>query len=615
MRDSQRLRAAASCSAVVVGYAALAGILTWPLPAHLYTDLLGDPERDLGVYVWNLWVFRHELLKHGHLPFSTNHIFAYSGGSDFSLHNYAPLAGVLGAPLIGPMGVVGAFNVVLIVSMVMTGIGAFLLAKRLKLATGPACCAGAVFMASPVLTARETAHLSLVIAGPLPLFLWALLRALDRERCRDALLVGVMVAAAFYSDSYYAIYCVMMGLFVTMWRFTLLEWPMSPTERPRLVAALHLVLALTGSVLVWRLVTGAPRIAIGPLHVGLQTFYTPFLIIVLAAGLRAWLVWQPVVRLDDREGPAHRLFRLGMLSIGACLALIAPSLIGLTLRYLNGRLPETQVFWRSGPRGIDALAYLIPNPNHPSVRRDDPQLVHAESTGCVPGVCRLVSAGWPRRNRSRCVVKALPRLWMAFTGFFVLLSMGPFIHVAGVNTTVVGPWAFLRYVPIIGMARSPSRFAVVAALGLSLLLAFAVQRMASVHIHPMVVVSRGSAGHRAACRRRARCIRPPCPTSPYRLVAALETSDESGRLLELPTGIETARPRLAFQCTVGYLQTSHRRPLMEDICHMSPRWRKMENDRMPMLRALFALSEGRRYSAEQRIGRANLAGRSSADPV
>ena len=54
-------------------------------------------------------------------------------------------------------------------------------------------------MASPVLTARNTAHLSLVIAAPLPLFLWALLRTLDSRRIRDAVLVGRLVALATYS--------------------------------------------------------------------------------------------------------------------------------------------------------------------------------------------------------------------------------------------------------------------------------------------------------------------------------------------------------------------------------------------------------------------------------
>ena len=81
----------------------------------------------------------------------------------------------------------------------------------------------------------------------------------------------------------------------------------------------------------------------------------------------------------------------------------------------------------------------------------------------------VVAVAWRRR--------LLPRLWVAFTGFFVLLSLGPFVHIGGVNTYVIGPWALLRYVPVVGMARSPSRFAIVAVLGMSLLFAFAVQEL------------------------------------------------------------------------------------------------------------------------------------------
>src|SRR6266511_5687122 len=154
------------------GYAILACILTWPLPLHLQTHLLGSPGGDTGVYVWNLWIFRHEILRHGHLPFSTGHVFAYSGGTDFSLHNYAPVAGLLGLPLIAGLGVVGAFNVVLLIFVASSGLATFVLARRLGLTPAAAWIAGAVFLASPVLVARETAHLSLVAAAPLPLFLW-----------------------------------------------------------------------------------------------------------------------------------------------------------------------------------------------------------------------------------------------------------------------------------------------------------------------------------------------------------------------------------------------------------------------------------------------------------
>jgi hypothetical protein len=95
------------------------------------------------------------------------------------LHNYTPLAGLLGVPLMDWLGIVGTFNVILLASMAISALGVYLLGRRLGLTTVFAWSAGAVFIASPVLTARASEHFSLVTAAPLPLFIWALLRALD----------------------------------------------------------------------------------------------------------------------------------------------------------------------------------------------------------------------------------------------------------------------------------------------------------------------------------------------------------------------------------------------------------------------------------------------------
>jgi hypothetical protein len=87
----------------------------------------------------------------------------------------------------------------------------------------------------------------------------------------------------------------------------------------------------------------------------------------------------------------------------------------------------------------------------------------------------------------------------------------------------------------------------------------------------------------------------------YRLIAATRTSDESGHLLELPTGIRDGTSSLGdFNASSEYFQTSHGRPLIGGYLSRVSRWRKAENERSPMLRALFALSEGRDLSAERR---------------
>jgi len=581
------------------GYAILTCLLTWPLALRLQTHLLGSPGGDTGVYVWNLWIFRHEILRHAHLPFSTEHVFAFSGGADFSLHNYTPIAGLLGMPFIAGLGVVGAFNLVLLFFICSSGLATFFLARRLGLGPVAAWIAGAVFMASPVLTGRQTAHLSLVTAAPLPLFLWALLRTLDSQRMRDALATGLLVAVATYCDAYYGIYCLLMGAFLVAWRFGSVSFGSRAHASRAGTRSVDVLIAVVLVIVAWRVVNGGSDITIGALRIKLQTLYNPVFALTCLVAIRGWLTWRPVIGLHDPSRDLGRLTRLGGLSIGVCLALLSPVLVGLALRAANDQLPGTEVFWRSSPRGVDLLAYLVPNPNHPWFgaatspwflpNRPDafPEFVASFS---IAAFVVIAVAAWHR---------ALPRLWVAFTGFFVLLSLGPFVHVAGVNTFVVGPWALLRYVPVIGMARSPSRFAIVAALGLALLLAFAIEELWQRRAMPRRAWAAALTAVLAFELLPApRALYSAAVPDVYNHIIA-NVGDESGRLLELPTGIRDGTSSIGnFNPATVFFQTRHRRPLIGGYLSRVSRWRRMINQRSPMLRAIFTLSEGRTPSGE-----------------
>ena len=74
--------------------------------------------------------------------------------------------------------------------------------------------AGALFTASPMLIARGTAHFSLVAAAPLPLFCLFLSRAIRFQRPRDAMFAGLIVAWAAFCDAYYAVYCLLLAVFM-----------------------------------------------------------------------------------------------------------------------------------------------------------------------------------------------------------------------------------------------------------------------------------------------------------------------------------------------------------------------------------------------------------------
>ena len=581
-------------------YVLLVCLLTWPLPLHLQTHLLGDTSGDLGVYIWNIWIFRHELLEHSRLPFSTDHVFAYTAGADFSLHNYTPLAGMLGVPLVGSIGLVATFNVILLAFIASSGLGTFALARRLGLGPAVAWAAGAIFVASPVLTAREATHFSLAGAAPLPLFLCALLRTLDSRRIRDAVLTGAMVALATYSDAYYGIYCAIMGAFVVVWRFTRWEWR-GPARSLWLSRGLEGALAAIVAFMIWRALSRATAIDIGPVHVGLRTLYTPVLLLVVLGAFRAWLAWRPGLLLHDPGSHLKPLVRLGGVAFVSSLVLLLPLLVGIAMRFTDDQLPETEVLWRSSPRGVDALSYLVPNPNHPWFGARTRSWLMPDSPDAFPefvGSFSLVAlavialgAAW----------RVLPPLWAAFTAFFLLLSLGPFVHVGGVNTYAIGPWALLRYIPVIDMARSPSRFTIVATLGLSLLFGFAVRELCRRSAGLSWV-----AGGALTVVLALELLPFPRPVysanvpDVYRLITALP-GGETGRVLELPTGIRDGVSSLGdFSASSQYFQTTHKRPLIGGYLSRVSRSRKGEHRRTPMLRAIFALSEGRELTPDWR---------------
>ena len=151
------------CGLVFASFLVVAAIQSWPLPAHLSTHLTGDPGGDTGVYVWNTWVFSHEILVDRKSPFSTNTMLGLNEPVDLSLHNYTVFANLLAMALQPLLGVVAAFNVVYLINVALAGLGMFVLARHVwgpgTIRTSEAWLAGLLFACSPFLIARSTACL------------------------------------------------------------------------------------------------------------------------------------------------------------------------------------------------------------------------------------------------------------------------------------------------------------------------------------------------------------------------------------------------------------------------------------------------------------------------
>ena len=577
--------------AAVLGYVGIAVAFSWPLLPNIATHLTGDPGGDTGVYVWNQWVFQHGAVVEHRNPLTTEHIFSLTRRPvDLTQHNYTVFLDALAMPLMSRLGPVATFNVVYLIAVVLTAWMTFVLARRVtEGATVEAWIAGAVFAWGPVLVARSTGHFSLVAAAPLAAFLWCLHRIDRSESPRDAVLAGLAVAWAAFCDPYYAVYCALIATIYAVSRVVRLDW--RPTWKHGVGTwMLDLVIVLAVALVVGLAFGRGRRFSLLGLPISVRGLYTPILVLTVLVVARVFVYLRPAIAALDLPSP--RSLRTVVAGAFAGAVVLSPVLYGASMRVLDGSWVSPPVYWRSSPRGVDLLAFVTPNPSHPIMVRlfGQPQLaaptVFVEYTASVSLVA-LALVGfalwrWGLRAKG----------WVIFTVTFTALALGPFVHVAGVNTLVPGPWALLRYVPVFNMTRMPTRFAIVAALGLSMLFALALVQL----------------GQRYPRQRRALLAvvaallafelwpgpRPLYSASVSPVYDAVRDDPRPVRILELPFGVrDGVTSEGDSSARYQYSQAFHGKRLMGGYLSRVSSRRFKQVRESPMLTGLLSLSEGR----------------------
>jgi hypothetical protein len=587
---------------VLIAYAAVAVAFSWPLALHLGTRLTGGTGGDTGVYVWNQWVFRHELVENRSLPYFTDVLFGPGHQTDLSLHNYTTFQDLIAAPLASVFSVVETFNIVYLLMVVLTAYSTFLLARHVTRGVPESFLAGLLFAWSPVLVTRGMGHFSLVAAAPLAVFLLILVRANGHERVRDALALGLTMAWAATTDVYYAIFCLLIGAVFLVARVVAIE-PRRPAGRTTgtegaAVRGMNVAILCLAGLVVAIAVSGGWELTVAGQAMRTRSLYTPvlmltvFVLIRLAQTFRLSLV--ALTRNDLR-----RFAGLTAATAAAGAIFVAPVLYAAAVRIARGEFDTPTIYWRSSPPGVDLLSLILPNPNHPLApdglarwlsHRPNAYLENVASLPLVAiGILVLAwRAGW-RPSRS----------WTAMIVVFGLLALGPFIHVAGINTYVPGPWALLRYVPLVGLVHTPARFSIVLMLAVAVVVADALTEL----------------GRRNPGRRRALLVGAglllaaellPAPLTLYSaeippLYRRVAAAPSTVTLLEIPYGVRDGVSSVGnFSARTQFFQTSHGRTVMGGYLSRIPRGRVDDLRKDPVTRALAILSEkGRLQPADE----------------
>jgi hypothetical protein len=578
----------------LVAFAGLACVQAWPLPLRLGSHLTGQPSGDTGVYVWNTWVFRHELVEHGAWPLKTHEIFADGAPANLGHHNYTVFADLLAVPLQGVFDVLTSFNLIYLLNIALAGFGMFLLARRVTTRDTEAWLAGALFACCGFMVGRSTGHFSLVAAAPVPVFVWCLLRCWERRRTRDALAMGLVAAWAITADPYYAVYCV---LIVALWLLSHALVVSAAAVRATVWHRVFTVCALlAGGVVAGRLVTGGGAWQVGPIEISVRSLYTPVFILTVALVARALL--RVRVRWAPDAWPGWRTAAtLGAAAFVAGGFAAAPV---LAAHSVGDAMDAPPIFWRTGPQGADLLALILPHANHPFM----PDMVRGwlaahpggliEQSASLSLVALLVIAGAIWRTSWRPSWR-----WSAAAIAFALMSMGPFVFVAGVNTHIPTPWALLRYVPLISDARMPSRMAIVATMAVAMIFAAALNAWTT-----------------RAPRRRAWILvgvaallwvdLMPAPRTLFAagvpsLYSRIAADPRPITVLALPTGVRDGLASLGnFTAHSQFFQTVHGKPIVGGyLSRTTPARREAFQDH-PVLGPLVDLSGGRPVTPARR---------------
>ena len=407
--------------------------------------------------------------------------------------------------------------------------------------------------------------------------------------------LGVAEAWATACDVYFGVYCLLLAAGYVVASNIQLHRVSSPTVRKSYVRALDILgVCLVGLVAALLVRHGWEFAFLGRV-VRVRTVYTPLLILVTLAGIRIGLHYRTSLSPGTRAR-AMTLLRAAAVAGVVTSVLMGPLLLAVSEQFQSGSFVRPRIFWRSSPPGIDLIAWFVPNPNHPlapaSIRS---WLSHLSRDGYLENVASIPFVALGVIVVAACGRWRVPRAPLAIAVAFALLATGPFLRIAGVDTHLPGPWALLRYVPIVELARSPTRFSIMVMLGVAALMASGLSAL--VHRRPAwrrpILAS-------VTCLLLAE-LAPAVPLHSAAIPSIYETIAKDPRpevaVLELPFGVRDGTMSVGnFTARTQFFQTAHGKPILGGYLSRVSQRRVVETRRHPVLRLLLYLSEGQTLS-------------------
>jgi len=371
---------------------------------------------DASQNVWDLWWIKRALLDLHTSPYWTPEVH-FPYGADLHFHTLNFLPSALAAPITATVGLAAAYNTIVLAGFVLSGYGMYCLARH-ALANNPT------------------------------------LAALD-DGVRSATMAPFVAGVIFMCSSY---------------RFA------------HLVGHLDLVSTATLPFCAWSLLkTRDEPGAANPIAAGLllaATFLTTVYYFVFLLIFAALIALQTLWTFTNRTWKS-----LGRLVSAIAVAGIIASPVLLPMIVLGrveGRTPNPA--YDINRFSADLAAFVLPSPLHPALGHLTTNVFRTLSSrdggiegivflGCTALALAIVGASGSRQLRSP---------WLPIGVVFVLLALGPSVHVYGHRVpwpSALLPYTWLSRLPYGDIPRVPARFGVMAMMPVAVLAAAGLLRL------------------------------------------------------------------------------------------------------------------------------------------
>jgi hypothetical protein len=399
---------------VILAYALITVVVTYPVAFRLGSALAGAPNQDALQHLWISWWTEKALLDLGTSPAQAGHLY-YPDGTYHPMLWVTPYPQVVALPLQLLFGQVVAYNLNLLLSFVLTGLTTYLLCAYLTRNRWASFIGGLVFAFFPNRLSHATAHLAQVVTYFFPLYALYLIRLLcchtpspkvgggpgwGLERggqgegrgggWRSAWLCGILLALSMLVN---------------------------------IVHVAYFIVPFTALLILYRIAGGTLR---GP--------------------GKGSLSGQRVKRI--------------VVAFAFAAMLTAPFLLPFARRYLSGQLSYLRMAG-TVDYSADLLGFITPALSHPvwgrwpSFRTWAAAVIGRGNTlenTVYLGVVALFLAGWGAKRSWREA-----RFWLILGLVALLLSLGPVLKIGGLQTSLPLPYALLQRLPFYKWGRIPGR--------------------------------------------------------------------------------------------------------------------------------------------------------------